>query len=206
MYRPNRIGPWQLGNYNKPLIVDAKTDFDLVDLVSTTSYGMYSLNTVSGVDFAGEHVCFSNTSIFLSSQRQTGFGVQLSGGEEEMHQYMYSVAASVTFHSDKDLLVDMVVGRLAAAPSATANIDVPNPIVLPLQVAMNGGGINHYVCNTSFISTQLDGGSAPSTFFDIAAFWFFRNIDGSDAIMAQLRANIAFHKYGEDLITFDPAR
>lgn len=207
MYRPNRIGPFKLGNLNKALLTDAKADFDTHDQ-SNLTYGCYSLNTTSGDSFIGEHVVFTDvTGVTLADANQVGIGVQLSALDTERNNFIYGIAGSIAFfETDADeLLVEMVIGRLAAAPSAAASIDVPNPIVLPVFLNRWSKGFYASV-STQLITTELDGGSAPSTFFDIAAFWRLSNDDGSQSTINNLHCNIAIQKYTEDLITFDPSR
>lgn len=206
MYRPNRIGPHKIGNLNKALLVDAKASFDAVDNIWST-YSCYSLNVTSGTDFIAEHVVFSDLTLTLLDTQQVGIGVQLTGGDEEMHRYMYSVSGSITWRSVTDVNIEFVIGRLAAAPSTSVGIVVANPIVVPIN-GMNrtsGGAFSAWV-NRTIVSAQLDGGSVPATFFDIAAFWRIINNDQGTAAIRGLMCNIAFHKYSEDLITFDPAR
>ncbi len=206
MYRPDRIGPWPIGNLNKPHVVDAKTDFTTVDVAHTT-YGCYSLNIISGENFISEKVVFSDVALFLSPTQQVGFGVQLGGGDEEFNRHIYAISGHLVFHTVRDLQVSMVIGRLAAAPSATANVNVPNPCIIPLDIAMKANETNHYSINKQFISTELDGGTPPATFFDIAAFWRIANNDaGSNAVMSVLEVSLAFHKYDQDLQTLDPNR
>lgn len=205
MYRPNRIGPWPIGNFNKALLTDAKADFTAVDVAHTT-YGCYSLNVTSAEETTSEKVVFTDSTLFLSNTQQVGIGVQLTGGDEETNRYMYSVSGSLGFHTGEDVLVEMVIGRLAAAPSVSASIAVVNPIIVPLSVAMRGTQSNYYAVNSTVISTQLDGGSAPATYFDIAAFWRLVNMDGSNAVFKAFQCNISFHKYVSDILNFDPNR
>jgi len=208
MYRPDRIGPWPIGNLNRAFVVDTKATF--VAPLQTTAFGYtcYSLNTTSGDSFIAEHVLFNNaTGPVLSNAFQIGFGVQLSGGGEEFNRHIYSVSGAISFtHLNGDAAhIECVIGRLAAAPSATAGIVVANPIVLP--VFRHGDGKVNYACiNTSVISTELDGGTPPSTFFDVAAFWRVVNHSGGDNPMLGLQVNIAMHKYLSDLQTLDPNR
>lgn len=206
MYRPDRIGPWPIGNLNKAVVVDAKADFTAHDVAHTT-FGCYSLNTVSGINFISEKVVFSDNTLFLSPTQQVGFGVQLSGGDEEFNRHIYAISGQLVFHTVRDVHVSMVIGRLAAAPSTSASIAVVNPCIIPLDIAFKANETNHYSVNTEFISTELDGGTPPATFFDIAAFWRIANNDaGSNAVFEILEVSLAFHKYDQDLQTLDPNR
>lgn len=208
MYRPNRIGPWLIGNLGKALLVDAKSDFTAVD-VAWETYGCYSLNTTSGENFTSEKVVFNDETLFLSDSQQVGIGIQISGIETEQHRHMYSIAGSITFQSSRDMCIELVMGRLASAPSSSANVIVANPIIVPLDVnnRVGGGGIIAYAsANTSIITTQVDGGSDPATFFDIAAFWRIVNNDGGNGVFAGLMCNLSIQRYTEDFLTFDPSR
>ncbi len=205
MYRPNRIGPWPIGNLNKVLLTDAKTSFDAVD-TSFEQYSCYSLNTVSGIEVITEKVVFTNATITLLDGQQVGIGVQLAGGDEEFDRYIYAISGRLYCRTSNDILAEMVVGRLAAAPSSSVAVNVANPIVLPCTV-MNHNNQNHYsACSTQLITTELDGGTPPGTFFDLACFWRIANNDAGTSTLEGLELNISFHKYSSDLFTFDPNR
>ncbi len=206
MYRPNRIGPHQLGNLNKALLVDAKSSFDAVDSIWTT-YSAYSLNTSSGVNIASEHVVFSDNTLSLIDTSQVGIGIQVGASEEEEEiDFIYTIAGSLTCHTIKDIIVEFCIGRLAAAPSTSAAVTVANPIVIPLRMCMHGADAKQYSVCQEIIMQRNDGGSAPSTWFDICAFWRIVNNDQATANFRGLTCNISLHKYVQDLHTFDPTR
>ncbi len=204
MYRPNRIGPHKIGNLNKALLVRTDANFDTLDNVWTT-YSCFSLNTVSGTDFTSEHVVFSDLGLSLADNQQVGIGVQINEVDEETTRFMYSVSGSILMRTAVDLGIEMVIGRLAAAPSGTLPVIVANPIVVPIDYNMHDDVIQCSV-NQTIVSTELDGGTPPSTFFDVAAFWRIVNNDATLGLCRGLHCNISFHKYTEDLVTLDPNR
>lgn len=204
MYRPNRIGPWSIGDLDKAFVADAKTDFDTHDVTFAT-YGAYSLNTASGVNFTGETFQFTDsTGVSLANIMQVGIGVQISGADY-MEQYMYSISGTLMYDDSTEVMVECVLGRLAAAPSAAASIAVANPITIPITFA-KGGSLAIASVNHTLITTMDDGGTPPATEFDICAFWRLTNVSGAATTLPGLGGRIAVHRYAQDLHTFDPTR
>jgi len=205
MYRPNRIGPHPIGNLNKVYTINALTDFATSEETALSVLSTVSLNVVSGENFIHEAVYYSEaTGVTLGDDKQVGVGVQINDEEEERHRHIYSVWGSLSGDYQSHLTYQFCIGRLTAAPSATVGVAVPNAIPLPISLHFGNGAI-HATCNVSFVSTELDGGTPPSTFFDLAAFWRIQN-QGGAANLIGLNLNVGIHKYKEDLLTFDPAR
>lgn len=202
MYRPDRIGPWSIGNLDKAFIADAKADFDTHDSAFTT-YSAYSLNATSGENFLGETFNFSG-SPSLANAMQVGLGVQVSGVGYDKN-YMYSISGTLMYDDSTEIMVEVVLGRLAAAPSAAGPIVIANPIIIPITSAKNAAW-SQFAVNHTVVSTLLDGGSAPSTEFDICAFWRLTNVSGAGSAIGGMSGRIALHRYGADLETLDPNR
>lgn len=206
MYRPDRIGPWPLANLNKAIDIDTLTDFATSEETDPEVYSTVTMNTVSGDPFIREQRFYDdNTGPTLTNLKQVGIGVQITDTQEETHRFMYSVSGYITWDESADLLLEFCVGRLTAAAHATVAVTVPNAISLPCNISRIGGITTGYI-NTSFISTELDGGTPPSTFFDLAAFWRIYNFAGTDESLKGLSVSVGLHRYAADLLTYDPAR
>lgn len=204
MYRPNRIGQHNIGNLDKPFLTDTSTTFAGRDSAYGT-YSTYSLNIVSGIEFTKEHFIFTDLGgPSLVNVKQVGLGVQL-GGEDYLAKHMYEIEGTVQWYDSDHIQCEMVVGRLSAAPNAAAPITVLNPIVLPLYY-FKYNNLNYASCKETLVTQLMDGGSPPATNFDIACFWRFSNISGSDTSLRGLTGNIGIHKYLTDFKTFDPTR
>ncbi len=209
MYRPNRIGPFKIGNLDKPVIISSITDFATEEF-SWASYKTNSLNVVSGENFEAEHIIFDQAALHLSAFSAVGLGVQVSGIDYDRN-YVYGVSGSIlvnTATNDTDILLECVLGRLAAAPAAigAAAISVPNPIVVPCMKQINDGPVIGADVNTQVVTTVLDGGTPPATQFDICAFWRIVNGKGVDLTTSHIHLNLALHRYASDLYTNDPNR
>jgi len=206
MYRPNRIGPHPVANLNKAVALNSLVDFATSEETALAVLSTISLNVTSGENFMHESVYYNVAAgVLLADDKQVGIGVQITDTEEERHRHIYSVWGTLSGDYQSHLTYQFCIGRLTAAPSLTVGVAVPNAISLPLNTWSAGNGSIHMSCNTSFVSTELDGGSVPSTFFDLAAFWRIQNV-GGNANLIGLNLNVGIHKYKEDLLTFDPAR
>ncbi len=209
MYRPNRIGPFKIGNLDKPYIASAIADFATEEF-TWQEYKTNSLNIISGENFASEHIVFSDPTLHISSSRSIGFGVQVSG-IDYARNYVYGISGSISFNTtapDSDLLIECVLGRLAAAPAGlgSAAIAVPSPIVVPCNRHTGYGSIKCADVNTQIVTSRLDGGSPPASEYDICAFWRVVNGHGIINTTSHLHINLALHRYAADLETNDPNR
>ncbi len=206
MYRPDRIGPWPIANLNKVTTVNSLVDFATSEETAFATISTVSLNTTSGTDFLHESVLYDVAAgPTLADDKQVGIGVQITDTEEEELRHIYSVWGTLQGDFQAHMTYQFCIGRLTAAPHATVAVPVPNAISLPIRIHMGNGAI-HASCNISFVSTELDGGTPPSTFFDLAAFWRIQNVSGSSTGLIGLGINVGIHKYKEDLFTHDPNR
>ncbi len=208
MYRPNRIGPWKLGNLNKPVLISTITDFATEEF-AWASYKTNSLNVVSGIDIATEHIIFDQAALHLSAFSAVGFGVQVSGVMSE-NNYIYGIGGSITVNNatnDTDMEIECVLGRLAAPPAGigSAPISVPSPIVVPCRRYIQDGPIIGADVNTQIV-TQLQDGGTPVAEQPICLFWRLVNAKGVDITTSHIHMNLALHRYADDLDNFDPPR
>ncbi len=204
MYRPNRIGPWTIANPNKSLVVLNYANFDIRD---TGKYApsTFSLNAATTEQFMGESFIF-DSSPTLATDMQVGLGVQVSGNDTDVQNYQYGITGTLTWYGTQKALIECMVSRLTAAPSNILGIAVEAPMSLPINYTSDGE-LNIATINQALVTqSDLDGGTLPTTIFDIAAFWRIINETGATLTLKGLSGRIALHKYAIDLKTADPTR
>lgn len=200
MYRPDRIGPWKLGNLDIASLI--RTDATLPKS-SFTAYSTCSLNVALAIDVAIEHVVFSDLALSLTNGDASGIGVNVSG-DNYGAGYLYSLAGSIAFESAQNVQIEAVIGMLAGAPSLLSPIGVLNPNVLPLDVFSRGGDSYYASLNQSLITAKKIPDTAPP--LGIAGFFRIINNSGGAATIKGLTLNLSLHKYRSDLDTLDPSR
>lgn len=207
MYRPNRIGPAHIANLDKVLLTSAQSDF-AAEEVTVGLFSTVSLNTTSGDQFIRETKWYSDAALHLSAFRAVGLGVQVSGVDYDRN-YVYEVSGNIQFTMDaptSEMEIQCVLGRLSAAPHLTAPVLVTSPVLIPLSYSSGYGSVRQATVKETIVTTILDGGTPPTTEFDICAYWRIINSNAVDILMSYLQLDIGMYRYVADLETNDPNR
>ncbi len=202
MYRPNRIGPWPVVNFELPPIELTMTDFNSVDHANH-AFGMFSPNVVVPESLGSETILFdSDTNIAANSS--AGIGIQVNGASTQ-HDYIWSISAQLSaVVNDGDVDIDLCIGRLDAVPSASSSVIVTNAKYVPCTKVRDSGQI--YIHANLEIVGQREGQAQPSPEHPIGLFFHIVNETVGPKVTSQMKIQLNLQKYLADLITFDPSR
>lgn len=218
MQRPDRIGTYTLGDFDKAISNWTQTTLAAIDQADNT-YGGVVNTLVTLEDYVTDNWKFSNAGGFtFVVDTQFGIGNAVKG-LDPMDNHMFSISGNMVMRIPKDtaFTFQFMCGRLSATPSKTVSVSIPNPIFLPVQVdskidAVGDVTVNASV-NTVFVQqSERDGGVLPTTFPDdyYDLFFGFRIVNGKTGVgsvtVADFNGQLSIYKYKEDLMTYDPNR
>lgn len=209
MYRPNRVGPFPIGDLDRsanfwPATWETAGNFDAVDAAQSARAPHFRSDTVAD-EYDHVTIC-PTTNINLASGTSMSFGVAVSG---DMAEQAHVLSGSIAFQAYRNLLqVEGWIGRLDAATvdvvRTAANNNVPSWFVLPGKcVAMGNSGVS-YGWQGSFLAVDEDDDGHGSNPLVLGVTLF--NFAGSGQTLEQFSCTLSLHKYRQSIRSFDAAR
>ncbi len=207
MYRPNRIGsPHLTADVDKAIIKPAHVNFDALDN-TLGGPGAFVLTDVIANQFMSERFLFTvNTT--LAGSRAVGIGIPISGLEPTAN-HMFELVVSASLETATDLSYQVIFGRSKAAVSKVAQVDIDNPIYLPITIERIGEKVNIHTKQVLVQQSGIDGGVAPADVADqhpLVLALRIQNSSGGAVACDHLQGYIANHRYVSDFDTRDPNR
>ena len=215
MYRPNRIGPhpvldFEIGQTAWP--TDWNTNFNGPDS-SITSQAVYPqvLSATVPEDYGQVAWSAEDASIQLSTLQQVAWGVPVSGTATNDLGNLWSCAGSLVIGdaSAAGLSARFFIGRANVGTLSVTRTSAQNEILRPYElrsaVTMDGdslhAGFQGSVVNEASSVGGGDFGTNP-VIFGVA----LANSSGANITLAGIWISLSLHKYIEDLKTFEDAR
>ncbi len=205
MHRPSRVGNFVIADFDKILITRSDSNFDLLD-VAIPAFGCFSLNATSPTLFRGESFVFSSAPTLVTGM-QTGIGIQVTGANS-LKNFMYAYHASLAFENAvaDDVMVELIIARLDAAPDIAALVLTTNPIHLPTKNSRLGVTNYSFAKDSLITRSEIDGGVAAVTEFDIALYWRITNLAAGSLTLKKISGRLGLYRYESDILNLDPNR
>ncbi len=205
MHRPYMFGQGVIGDLDKAHVPQTWANFDAFD-IAEPGVSMIALQAAPNESVQHDTLIVS-TQPTLRNNFNVGIGVSCVG-TDPLSKHFFEYSAHISFFSAAiaGMGIQLCLGRLASAPSITADVVVANPIFLPTFQYINGS-IYAASANGIFINQfGIDGGVLPGTFNPYGLFWKIANDSGGLAIVSDLEISLSLHKYIRDLVSFEPSR
>ena len=209
MHRLNRIGLSKIGNLEKASLTSAITDF-ATEEYDWNLFKVNSIRQANGIDFASDHIVFTDTGIHISSGKAVGLGIQVSSDKYEK-DFVYGVQGNLAFNCgdpDTDVFAIPHLGLLDAAAVAlgSAPVNVANPIAIPFNVASIGRSIKQYSFQNQIVTERESLNSPITTTHGVCLFWKIVNAAGVDRVVSHMHLDLSLWRYREDFDNWDPPR
>lgn len=212
MYRPNRIGPWPIGDIEIPPWVPGATLLAAIDDVAAPLIGAGVRSVTAPTVSNCEHWVLVNTT--LTTTQRTGFalGCLINGvNPDPTNNILYAISGYAHYTAQvasAEQNIFPFISKLDDTPSdPDALITITDFWPLPMDsMAVDGTGrVFTASVNTQVIVGNFRGSTAAQSNLPIFVGWGFYNSD-SDGFAVTARGSISVYKYLEDIQTQDPMR